>query len=61
MLTNILRIEFSIPTDSVALEGNESFSISATISPQIANEFVADPLIVTIQDVNGTQCGNSYI
>ena len=60
-----VEIEFSIATDSIALEGNERFSISVTLVETFlpalpaANEFVADPLIVTIQDLNGTQCLNS--
>ena len=55
-----LEVQFSISTDSVALEGSETFSISATLLDTIAsiapaaNEFVADPFIVKIQDVNGT-------
>ena len=57
-----LAVQFSIPTDSVALEGNETFSLNAALLDTIssiapaANEFVADPLIVSIQDVNGTLC-----
>ena len=57
-----LEVQFSIPTDSVALEGNETFSLNAALLdtiPSIApavNEFVADPLIVSIQDLNGTLC-----
>ena len=55
-------VQFSIPTDSVALERNETFSLNAALLDTIssiapaANEFVADPLIVSIQDVNGTLC-----
>ena len=56
-----VRIEFSILTDSVALEGNESFFVNATFDETFQqikikdNEFVANPLIVSIQDVNGKQ------
>ena len=52
--TSLVRIEFYIPTDSFGLEGNESFSISATLEESLksyelrANEFVADPLVVII-------------
>ena len=62
IMTDPVGIQFSISTDSVALEGNETFSISATLLDTIpsiapaANEFVADPLVVSIQDVNGTLC-----
>ena len=55
-----VTIEFSISTDSVALEGNETFCINATLLHTItsiapaANEFVVDPLVVKILDVNGT-------
>ena len=58
-ITDPLEVDFSIPTDSIALEGNETFCINATLLdtfPSVApetNEFVADPLIVIIQDVNG--------
>ena len=56
-----VRIEFSILTDSVALEGNENFSINATFNETFQqiklqdNEFVSNPLVVSIQDVNGKQ------
>ena len=50
--TGLVRIEFSILANGV---GNKSFSISATLEDELrANEFVADPLIVTIY---GTQYG----
>ena len=53
--TSLVRIKFSILTDNFVLEGNESFSISATFDESLksyelrANEFVADPIIVIIQ------------
>ena len=49
-----VRIEFSILTDSVALEGNENFSINATFNETFQqiklqdNEFVSNPLVVTM-------------
>jgi imidazole glycerol phosphate synthase subunit HisF len=62
---NILTtIGIYILTDSVALEGNETFSINASLvndNPLLKpaeNEFVADPLIVIIQDVNGNTVCN---
>ena len=57
-----LAVRFSIPTDSIALEGIETFSLNGALLDTIssiapaANEFVADPLVVSIQDVNGTLC-----